>query len=1002
MVKVRVRLPPSNPVVRPDSRNGQSSQNGSDDNLTPFPSAPRSVADKFTVPRCQFSFRFSPDTALPSTENPSANETTYRLSTSSTSAAQVSSSSPATSGPDPEPENADREEDTISALDAQLKGLRFPSTGLGMDMTRVADALQTVAAGRDSSSSHLLSPTPPLERLSARRRRSSSRNNLEKHDVRDEAPPNDRFNLPAVQNALRDTKGLMYELIDVLGSSVVHNEPDSVMKRLHRQAEELAEFKCPSTRIVGFVGDSGAGKSSLLNSLLDDQDLARSSNSGGACTCVVTEFHHHQDENFTVEVDRFSETELMPQLEDLLRDYRHFRLNRDSMESHELADFEKRAKLASDTFQALFHDHFVGRNILVEEIYSKALSTLRSWVQGFDQSIIQQEYSGLNLNECSALLTELTSDTASSTATIWPWVKKIKVYSNAHILSKGLVLVDLPGLRDLNSARRNITERYLLKCDEIFVVAIEGRATTDEGVQSVIELAKKARLSNVGIICTRSDEIKPTEALRDWKGKGVSKEIQRILKIIEQQDSEIKGLEGEVSLFDDIDEDDLCNEERDELSQLNRKLRSTRKRRSEHEFDLQKLLITTRNEAVKNKLVTLYKHEVPGNLLKVFCASNTIYWDHRDAPRDRAIPYLNLSGILAIRENCMTMVSESQYMAATKYMRNDIRVLLGELDLWVQSGQGSLSAEKKKNIRSVLDTVEKKLYLGLCGRTSALNNAAGLYKNEFNVKVYQPQGSHVSRWRATAKSASTDWSCWFHQTYSAFCRNYGTHYTAAVGSRSWNQEIIEEMIKDMDTPWDEVQMSLDKQGEDIIESIDGLFDWVDQFLDTELVESPDTACSLISTLLSQQQILEADMEAILNDLQGDLRTLRTDAMSSIRTSFVGRSMENTYTNARLESGKGSDARRKAIINSAVNRHDLFADLLKSFKSGFNSHVDKAQERIRETVGSNFNAIKDTLEIVRSDNVALESEMDPEFRGRVECRIEVTKKEMGRVYSTLAT
>jgi hypothetical protein len=75
------------------------------------------------------------------------------------------------------------------------------------------------------------------------------------------------------------------------------------------------------------------------------------------------------------------------------------------------------------------------------------------------------------------------------------------------------------------------------------------------------------------------------------------------------------------------------------------------------------------------------------------------------------MPYLELSGILAIREHCMTMVSESQYSAAAKYMHNDVAVLLGELALWVQSGQGSLSAEKKENIRSTLDTLERKLYL---------------------------------------------------------------------------------------------------------------------------------------------------------------------------------------------------------------------------------------------------------------------------------------------------
>lgn len=100
----------------------------------------------------------------------------------------------------------------------------------------------------------------------------------------------------------------------------------------------------------------------------------------------------------------------------------------------------------------------------------------------------------------------------------------IRVFLNSHILSKGLVLVDLPGtsicgllrrvsdvdvnttgLRDLNSARRSITERYLIECHEILAVYNIGRATTDVGVASVFELAKKAGFKNVDIVCTRSD-----------------------------------------------------------------------------------------------------------------------------------------------------------------------------------------------------------------------------------------------------------------------------------------------------------------------------------------------------------------------------------------------------------------------------------------------------------------------------------------------------------------
>lgn len=195
--------------------------------------------------------------------------------------------------------NGEEHGSTSNALSSHPERLQSPAAEPSIDMTSLSNALEEVAAGRNNRSSPLLdlaSPSPinlSPGRRSARSRRSGSQTNLLKHDVRGETPANDRYNLPAVQQALRDTKGLMSEVAHVLGSSTLHNEPDSVMVRLHRQAENLAKFECPPTRIVGFVGDSGAGKAaipklnwqlelnllnvgktSLINSLLDYQDLA--------------------------------------------------------------------------------------------------------------------------------------------------------------------------------------------------------------------------------------------------------------------------------------------------------------------------------------------------------------------------------------------------------------------------------------------------------------------------------------------------------------------------------------------------------------------------------------------------------------------------------------------------------------------------------------------------------------------------------------------------------
>jgi hypothetical protein len=42
-------------------------------------------------------------------------------------------------------------------------------------------------------------------------------------------------------------------------------------------------------------------------------------------------------------------------------------------------------------------------------------------------------------------------------------------------------------------------------------------------------------------------------------------------------------------------------------------------------------------------------------------------------------------------------------------------------------------------------------------------------------------------------------------------------------------------------------------------------------VDAELEEFPDTVPSLLSALLSQERVLEADIEKVLNELQNDLR-----------------------------------------------------------------------------------------------------------------------------------
>jgi hypothetical protein len=124
---------------------------------------------------------------------------------------------------------------------------------------------------------------------------------------------------------------------------------------------------------------------------------------------------------------------------------------------------------------------------------------------------------------------------------------------------------------------------------------------------------------------------------------------------------------------------------------------------------LQSYLIRTRNDMVRTQLQEAYSDRVPGNNPPVFCVSNFLYWHHRSGPRDISRPFLDLSGILEVRRHCISIVAESQLAAATEFMRKRIPALLEPLQLWVQSGAGTLSAERKVAIRAALDEVERKL-----------------------------------------------------------------------------------------------------------------------------------------------------------------------------------------------------------------------------------------------------------------------------------------------------
>ncbi|KAI1302941.1 hypothetical protein F5Y03DRAFT_191982 [Xylaria venustula] len=516
-----------------------------------------------------------------------------------------------------------------------------------MDMSAMAQELRLLA---EASTRNTTSPFQ--ESLNVYHKESILRNIAEKSDVA-RVPPKDRFHDPAFQKVSRDAETLMDRLVDVLGCIPSHSQADSLIRRLYYEAQSLAQREPPS-HIVGFIGAPGSGKSSLIKSLLDFRDpIPKQSSSRSAYFSAVIEYHYHSDEGITVEVEHFSEEEMVTQLEAYLDDYRA--LNRDSNSPNPVC--EDQVKVVGDTISFL---------TLLETLPANKYSIFfspKQWVlEWFRYSVRLLRRAGmcwqrlrLTNDEFSALLKQLTSMNASTSGeATWPWIKKIRVFMNSYFLSKGLVLVDLPGLEGYHSARRNITELALMQCNELFVVCTAFRPSENQEVQRAVEHAATANPSTVSIVCTHSDvsyDYAPASPRYFPRQSNIKTKIP-LLSEKQAVDPELL-LRYQQEIANVLEQDDNVESHKNSIP-----------------------------AALKDK----YSCHFPEDTLKIFCVGNDMYWKNRDSPEDADL-----------LEYGIAMASRNQFVSATNYIHNDISRLLREIDILSQLTQGPFFEERRQD-----------------------------------------------------------------------------------------------------------------------------------------------------------------------------------------------------------------------------------------------------------------------------------------------------------------
>lgn len=288
------------------------------------------------------------------------------------------------------------------------------------------------------------------------------------------------------------------------------------------QIESVRKLARKNRTVIGVVGNTGAGKSSVINAILDEERLVPT-NCMRACTAVVTEMSYNES---TVESARYRAEIEFIQPEDWRRELAILfeevfdNVNGMSKDAH---NPDSIAGVAYAKIRAVYHKH-------TKEMLQK--STIEQLMNVPSITSVLGTVKRINSRDCANFYQRLQHyvDSQQKPAgkkgaqpkrdlQLWPLIKVVRIYTKADALSTGAVIVDLPGVHDSNAARAAVAEGYIKECTGLFVVAPITRAVDDKAAKNLLGTTFKRQLkydcsySSVTFICSKTDDISTTEAV---------------------------------------------------------------------------------------------------------------------------------------------------------------------------------------------------------------------------------------------------------------------------------------------------------------------------------------------------------------------------------------------------------------------------------------------------------------------------------------------------------
>ncbi len=240
--------------------------------------------------------------------------------------------------------------------------------------------------------------------------------------------------------------------------------------------------------LIGFLGTTGAGKSSLVNSLLNEEDLLIVDDEK-ACTAVCIEIMWNVNDEpefrYRAIVDRISQEDWRTELEMLFQDIEDQSLDKDGEDGEPDLERDMRIRTAFQKLRCVYPHVKV-----LQDLKKNTVSVLMNHpnvrnILGKAVDITCKDRKDFAFKIKPYIDSSKSKEGGGTLFAQWPLVKLVRLYIKAPILKNGIVLVDLPGCMDTNAARGAIAANYQKNLSVTCVVAQTERAVSDKPVSGL-------------------------------------------------------------------------------------------------------------------------------------------------------------------------------------------------------------------------------------------------------------------------------------------------------------------------------------------------------------------------------------------------------------------------------------------------------------------------------------------------------------------------------------